>query len=52
MEFMKENLGKKLSSKDFSEVREGILNQDIVPSMRLLWAAGDAALVVQIFCLY
>ena len=48
MEFMKENLGKKLSAKDFNEVREGILNQDVVPSMRLLWAAGDAARNTQV----
>ena len=42
MEYMKENLGKKLSQKDFDEVREGILKQDVCPSMRLLWSAGDA----------
>ncbi|MCH7640715.1 ribonucleoside-triphosphate reductase [Patescibacteria group bacterium] len=43
MDFMKENLGKKLSTKNFNEVREGILNQEIIPSMRLLWSAGTAA---------
>jgi ribonucleoside-diphosphate reductase alpha chain len=42
MGYMKENLGKKLSPSDFNEVREGILRQDICPSMRLLWSAGEA----------
>jgi len=42
MDFMKENLGKKLSTKDFNEVRQGILNQEVIPSMRLLWSAGTA----------
>ena len=42
MAYMKENLGKKLSQKDFDEVREGILKQDVCPSMRLLWSAGEA----------
>ena len=42
MTYMKENLGKKFSDKDYSEVREGILNQDVCPSMRLLWSAGEA----------
>ena len=43
MDFMKENLGKSLTPKEYSEVREGILNQDVCPSMRLLWSAGNAA---------
>lgn len=42
MVYMKENLGKKLSEKDYAEVREGILKQEVCPSMRLLWSAGDA----------
>jgi ribonucleoside-diphosphate reductase alpha chain len=42
MAYMKENLGKKFSDKDYSEVREGILKQDVCPSMRLLWSAGEA----------
>lgn len=42
MAFMKENLGKKLTAKEYDEVREGILRQEICPSMRLLWSAGDA----------
>jgi ribonucleoside-diphosphate reductase alpha chain len=43
MSFMKENLGKKLSEAEYNEVRTAILKQEICPSMRLLWASGDAA---------
>ncbi len=42
MEYMKENLGDKLTAREYSDVREAILNQDICPSMRLLWSAGKA----------
>ena len=42
MAYMKENLGEKLSTKEYEEVRQAILNQDICPSMRLLWSAGKA----------
>ncbi len=42
MAYMKKNLGDKLSAKDYSEVREGILKQEVCPSMRLLWSAGEA----------
>lgn len=42
MAYMKENLGDKLTKKEYQEVREAILNQDICPSMRLLWSAGKA----------
>ena len=42
MDYMKENLGAKLSKKEYEEVRQAILNQDICPSMRLLWSAGKA----------
>lgn len=41
--FMKENLGKKLTDKEYSEVRESILKQETMPSMRLLQFAGKAA---------
>ena len=41
MTYMKENLGNKLSLKEYEEVRQAILNQDICPSMRLLWSAGN-----------
>ncbi len=43
MSFMKENLGDKLSAREYKEVREAILNQEVMPSMRLLQFAGDAA---------
>lgn len=41
--FMKENLGDKLTDAEYSEVREGILNHEAMPSMRLLQFAGKAA---------
>ena len=41
--FMKENLGKKLKDAEYKEVRETILKQDALPSMRLLQFAGTAA---------
>src|SRR3989339_301837 len=42
MVYMKENLGDKLSAKEYEEVKQAILNQEICPSMRLLWSAGKA----------
>ena len=42
VDYMRENLDDKLSNKEYEEVREAILNQDICPSMRLLWSAGKA----------
>lgn len=42
MDYMKENLGNKLTKKEYEDVREAIINQDICPSMRLLWSAGKA----------
>jgi ribonucleoside-triphosphate reductase len=41
--FMKENLGSKVTQKEYDELREAILNQEVVPSMRLMQFAGDAA---------
>ena len=41
--FMKENLGDKLTETEYAEVREGILRQEAMPSMRLLQFAGPAA---------
>ena len=43
MDFMRENLGTKLSIPEYDEIREAILNQESMPSMRLLQFAGDAA---------
>lgn len=42
MAYMKEQLGDKLPEDDFHGIREAILNQEICPSMRLLWSAGEA----------
>lgn len=41
--FMKENLGEKLADVEYQEIKEAILNQKAMPSMRLLWGAGRAA---------
>jgi ribonucleoside-triphosphate reductase (thioredoxin) len=43
VDFMRENLGNKLSNEEYAEVREAILNQEAMPSMRLLQFAGKAA---------
>ena len=42
MVYMKENLGNKLTTKEYSDVREAILNQEVCPSMRLVWSSGKA----------
>lgn len=41
MDFMKVNLADKLTDTEYSEIQEAILNQDVVPSMRLMWGAGE-----------
>jgi ribonucleoside-triphosphate reductase len=41
--FMKENLGNKLTDADYLELRDGILKQEAMPSMRLLQFSGPAA---------
>jgi ribonucleoside-triphosphate reductase (thioredoxin) len=51
MSFMKENLGKKLTDKEYKEVREAILKQEAMPSMRLLQFAGKAARATNV-CAY
>ena len=43
LDFMKENLGKKLKDSEYKKIREGILKQEAMPSMRLLQFAGKAA---------
>ena len=40
--YMKKKVGKSLTDKEYEEVRQGILNQEVCPSMRLLWSAGEA----------
>lgn len=42
LSFMKENLGDKLTTKEYGEIREAILKQEIMPSMRLMQFSGDA----------
>jgi len=41
--FMRENLGEKLSEEEYAEVREAILKQEVMPSMRLMQFAGEPA---------
>ncbi len=41
--FMKENLGGKLKTSEYEELRQGILNHEAMPSMRLLQFSGPAA---------
>ncbi len=41
--FMRENLGEKLTEKEYTEVREAILNQEVMPSMRAMQFSGEPA---------
>ncbi|MEN9413405.1 MAG: hypothetical protein RLZZ342_492 [Candidatus Parcubacteria bacterium] len=41
--FMRENLGKKLTDAEYAEVREAILKQEVMPSMRAMQFAGAPA---------
>ncbi|QQS23242.1 ribonucleoside-triphosphate reductase [bacterium] len=41
--YMKENLGDKLTRQEYQELREAILKQEVMPSMRLMQFAGDPA---------
>ena len=43
MDFMKEEMGGKLTETEYSRIQNSILNQEVIPSMRLLWSAGPAA---------
>ena len=49
--FMKENLGNKLKEKEYAEVRDSIIKQEAMPSMRLLQFAGKAARATNV-CAY
>lgn len=51
MNFMKEKLQKKLTNKDYQELREAILHQEVMPSMRLMQFAGPAATATNV-CAY
>ena len=41
--FMRENLGDKLTKKEYAEVREAILKQEVMPSMRAMQFSGEPA---------
>jgi len=43
--FMKENLGNKLKEDEYQEIKNAILNFQVMPSMRLVWSAGKTARV-------
>ncbi len=49
--FMRENLGKRLTDKEYAEVRVAILSHEAMPSMRLLQFAGKAARATNV-CAY
>lgn len=40
--YMRSKIGKALTEDEYAEVRETILRQEAMPSMRLLWSAGNA----------
>ncbi|KKW27681.1 MAG: Ribonucleoside-triphosphate reductase [Candidatus Kaiserbacteria bacterium GW2011_GWB1_52_6] len=43
MAFMKENIGEKLMPREYRELREAILKQEVMPSMRAMQFSGEAA---------
>lgn len=43
MTFMQKNLGNSLKPAEYKKIREFILSQRTMPSMRLMWSAGNAA---------
>lgn len=43
VDFMKEKVGGDLTDKEYEEIKDYILNQRVMPSMRLLWSAGKGA---------
>lgn len=43
VKFIVEERGEKIPTKVIRKIQENILNQAVMPSMRALWAAGDAA---------
>ncbi len=49
--FMRENLGDKLTDNEYNELREAILNQEVMPSMRLMQFADSAARATNV-CAY
>lgn len=51
LSYMKENLGEKLTEAEYEELREAILKQEIMPSMRLMQFSGKAARKTNV-CVY
>ncbi|MEI6305117.1 MAG: ATP cone domain-containing protein [Candidatus Taylorbacteria bacterium] len=51
VDFMKENLGNKLKDTEYKEIRESILNQHAMPSMRLFQFSGKPARATNV-CAY
>ncbi|CAI8948062.1 ATP cone domain-containing protein [Methylocaldum szegediense] len=43
MAFMHEILGDRLTPREYEEIRSAIIEQRVMPSMRLMWSAGKAA---------
>lgn len=43
MQFMRAHLGSRLTESEYHEIYIAILCQEVMPSMRLMWAAGPAA---------
>jgi hypothetical protein len=43
MDYMREEMGTKLTEIEYAKIHAAILTQKIIPSMRLLWSAGPAA---------
>ncbi len=51
MDFMRENIGDALNKKEYEEIRESILKQEAMPSMRLMQFAGKPARATNV-CAY
>ncbi len=51
VDFMRYTLGKKLLPKEYDEVHDAILKLEVMPSMRLMWSAGKAAMQTNV-CAY
>lgn len=50
MDYMRERLGDKLTEEEYEECHQAILNMEVMPSMRLMWAAGPAARDTHVTC--
>lgn len=51
VKFLSDERGTQVPAKVFKKIREGMLKFDVMPSMRLVWSAGDAARQSNV-CLY